>query len=100
MNLCPYFPQLLSDFCVIRHKTPARSAVGHLSCINKMCDIGVNGVTLARVPRNRIAYVLEVENALVTCTLSTSWFCMLVCAHSSAGVTLSVDMEFLNVSCF
>ena len=39
MNLCPYFPQLLSDLGVIRYKTPARSAVERLSCMNKMCDI-------------------------------------------------------------
>jgi hypothetical protein len=98
MNLCPNFPQLLSDLGVIRYKMPARSAVERFSCTKKCaifywCEWNYTGACAMKP-----YYVLEVKNALVTCTSSTLWRTMLVCAHSGVGVTLSVDLEFLNVN--
>jgi len=99
MNLCPYFPQLLSDLGVMRYKTPAGSAVECLNYMKKCvifywCEWNCTGACTVK-----LYYVLEVKNALVTCTSSTSWRCMLVCAQNGAGA-LSVDLEFLNVSGF
>ena len=100
MNLCPYIPQLLSDFVVIRYKTPAWSAVERLRYMKKCvifywCEWNYTGACTLKP-----YYVLEVKNAMVTCTSSSSWRCMLVCAHNGAAGTLSVDLELHNVSGF
>jgi hypothetical protein len=100
MNLCPCFPQLLSDLGVIRYKTPARSAVERLRCMKKCVIFYWCGWNYTGTCTVKPYYVLEVKNGLVTCTSSTSWRCMLVYAHSGPGRTLSFDLEFLNISGF